>query len=321
MLHQDVRYRTVYFTAVTITTMFDKFLDTVLRYPRSSVTIATAILLLLVGVLWWNLLWMNPQHIFSDMLANNLTTTSVTKHMSAAGNGQTINQYVRLEMGSTNAADWLVTATQSNSAVTSESIGTPSTGYIRYVKIATVSNAQSKVANFSSALNVWGKADGKTDTSLSQLFNETLLDINNAPLPPIGNVPAVIGHGLVSYMLNQGVLSVNYNNAKSEVVNGHNVYTYAVSVHLGPYVRLMQSFAQSLGINSLESVDPSQYTSLPPVSLTMSVDKMSHQLVRVDYPAANFVQSYSDWGLLTPISLPSKTITTTELQARIQSIR
>ena len=301
--------------------MFDKFLDAVLRYPRRSALIAAAILILIVGGLWWNLVWMSPQHIFTDMLANNLTTTSVTKHMTAEGNGQTINQYVRLEMGSTNAADWAVTATQNNSSVTSESIGTLNAGYIRYIKIAAQSNAQTKVANFRSVLNVWGKADGKTDTSLSQLFSETLLDINNAPLPPIGNVPSVISQGLVSYMLNQGVLSANYNNAKSEVVNGHNVYTYTVSVHLGPYVRLMQSFAHSLGISSLESVDPSQYTALAPVTLTMSVDKMSHQLVQVDYPAAGFVQSYSDRGLLTPINLPNKTITTSELQTRIQSIQ
>jgi hypothetical protein len=300
--------------------MFDKFLDAVLRYPRRSATITAAVLILIAGVLWWNLVWMNPQHIFADMLANNLTTTSVTKHMIAKGSGETINQYVRLEMGSTNATDWVVTATQSNSSVTSESIGTPNTGYIRYTKIAVQSGSQSKADNFNSVLNVWGKADGKTDTSLGQLFSETLLDINNAPLPPIGNVPAIISQGLVSYMLNQGVFSVNYGNAKSGTINGHDVYTYTVSVHLGPYVRMMQSFAHALGISSLESVDPSQYTALPPVTLTISVDKMSHQLVQINYPAAGFAQSYSDWGLLTPINLPSKTITTTKLQAQIQSI-
>jgi hypothetical protein len=299
--------------------MFDKFLDAVLRYPRRSAALAAAILLLLVGVLWWNLVWMSPQHVFVDMLANNLTTTSVTKDTTAKGDGQTINQSVRLEMGSTNATDWVVTATQSNSSVTSESIGTLSTGYIRYTKIAVQSGKQAKTDNFHSVLNIWGKADGKTDTSLDQLFSQTLLDVNNAPLPPIGNVPAIIGQGLVSYMLNQGVLSVNYNNAKSEIVNGHKVYTYTVLVHLGPYVRVMQSFAHALGISNLESVDPSQYTALPPVTLTMSVDKMSHQLVQIDYPAGGFVQNYSDWGLLTPISLPNKTITTTALQARIQS--
>jgi hypothetical protein len=301
--------------------MFDKFLDTVLRYPRRSATIAAAVLIFIVGVLWWNLIWMSPQHIFADMLANNLTTTSVTKQMTATGSGQAINQYVRLEMGSTNATDWVVTATQSNSSVISESIGTLNTGYIRYIKIATQSGTQGKADNFSSVLNVWGKADGKTDPSLGQLFSETLLDINNAPLPPIGNVPAVISQGLVSYMLNQGVFSVNYKNAKSETINGHDVYIYTVSVHLGPYVRMMQSFAHALGITSLESVDPNQYTALAPVTLTISVDKMSHQLVQVDYPAAGFVQSYNDWGLLTPINLPNKTITTTELQTRIQSIQ
>lgn len=297
--------------------MFTKFIDSILRNLWRSVAIAIAVLIVLLGLLWWDFVWQSPQRVFNDMLSNNLTTTSVTKHLIVSNSTQSVDQYVRLEMGSTNTSEWLVTATQSNTSVTSDSIGTPTTGYIRYTQIA----AQKNVANFNKVINIWAKADGKTDPSLSQLFSQSLLDISSAPIPPIGNVSYSERQALVSYMQNQGVFSNIYSKVTSQTIEGHGVYTYHVLVHLGPYVRLMQSFAHALGINSLNSINPDQYSTVAPVSLTLSVDKVSHELVLVTYPISGFEQSYSDWGLLTSITLPHQAITTTALQDQIQSLK
>jgi hypothetical protein len=301
--------------------MSDEFVDYLLRHLRWSITIAVIIVVLIVGFVWWNFIWQSPQHIFSDMLTNSLDTNSVTKQLIASTNSQSINQIVRLEMGSTNAAEWLVTVSQSNTSVTSDSIGTPTTGYIRYTSIAIHPSTVSKAAEFKSLVNVWGKDDGKTDVSLGTLFNKTLLDILNAPLPPIGNITGSERQSLVSYDLNQNVFTVNYAQVKSANFEGQNVYIYPVAVHLGPYVRMMQSFAHSLGITDLESYNPDQFSTLAPVELNISVNKLSHEMVEVSYPANGFIQTYSDWGLLKSVPIPSKTIPTTILEARIQSLQ
>jgi hypothetical protein len=284
--------------------------------------VGIALLIVFIGLVWWNVAWQNPRRVFEDMLANNLATRSVTKHASANGNGQGVDQYVRLEMGGTNAADWLVTANHVSSSVTTESLGTPTSAYIRYTHIETQQKSKSgKPYDFRSVLNVWGKGDGKADPSLGQLFDQSLLDIASAPLPPIANLPASEQHTVLGYMRDEHIFTPSYNNVKRETVNGRGVYTYQVSVSLGAYVRLMQAFAHDLGLNILDTIDPSQYSTVPPVVLSVSVDRASHQLVKVSYPGSGFSQSYADWGLALPIAIPHTSISTTELQKRIQSIQ
>ncbi|MGH7142048.1 MAG: hypothetical protein ACREF5_01065 [Candidatus Saccharimonadales bacterium] len=301
--------------------MLDRQIDSILRHSRRSLIIAVVLTVVIGSLLWWEYIWQSPQSAFNGMLANNLTAASVTKYINASSSTQSVNQYARLEMGNTNAADWLVTATQSGSSVTTESIGTPTTGYIRYTNILTNLKPESvKKLDFNKVLNVWAKSDNKTDTALKQLFSQTLLDISSAPIPPIGDFPPAQQQNLVSYMQNQNIFAPSYKNVKSQVVNGENVFTYTVAVHLGPYIRLMQAYAHDLGMTSLDSLDPSQYSTVPPVSVLMSVNKTSHHLVSITYPSTGFIQSYSNWGLLTSISLPHKTISTTELQSRLQSL-
>lgn len=296
--------------------MVDTLLEKIVRYPRHSAVIAIVVLVLAAGFGWWNFVWQSPQRVFEDMLAGNLATTSVTKHAAASGNGQSIDQYSRLQMGGANAAAWLVTATQGSSSVTTESIGTPAAGYIRYTHLA----AATQPHGSDHVLDVWAKGDSKTDSSLGQLFSGTLLDISNAPLPPIANLPENEQQSLLTYMRDEKIFTPSYTNVKRETVDGRGVYTYAVAVQLGAYIRLMQAFAHYLGLTGLDTIDPSQYSTVPAIALTMSVDRASHQLVRVTYPQNGFAQHYTDWGLSTPVAVPSKAISTTALQNRVQAL-
>jgi hypothetical protein len=300
--------------------MFDSLPLAIMRHPRISAACGVILLLLAGSFIWWQFIWQQPQRVFTDMLANNLATPSVTKTAAANGNGESVTQNVRLQMGGTNAADWIVSATQTNSSVTTESIGTPTTGYIRYLHIAARQAVGSKPYNFSQVLDVWGKSDGKIDPSLNHLFNQTVLDISNAPLPPIGNLPDSARQNLLAYMQRQSIFVPSYATVKRQTIQGRSVYTYSVAVHLGAYIRMMQAFAHDLHMADLDTVDPSQYSTVPPITLTISVDRVSHELSQVSYPGSGFSQSYTSWGVLSPIILPSKVITTTALQSRIQAL-
>lgn len=291
----------------------------VLRHPRCVFAGGVLLAAIAAGALWWQLAWQNPRRVFEDMLANNLSTTSVTKVAGLDNAGQSVRQYARLEMGGTNAADWLVSASQAGSSVTTESIGTPAGGFIRYTHIALPAAAKHP-QSLAGAVNVWGRSDGKTDPTLDHLFAQTLLDLSTAPLPPIGNLPAAQRANILAYIRDEKIFTPDYTNVKRAVVDGRRVYTYSVSVQLGAYVRMMQAFAHDLGLSDLDSVDPGQYATAPPVTLSVSVDRASHQLVAITYPGTAYAQSYTDWGVLTPVAIPARTITTTELQRRIQAV-
>ena len=255
------------------------------------------------------------------MLNNNLQTTSVTKHITGSANGQSINQYVRLQLGSTNAAQWLVTLKQTNSDVITESIGTPTEGYVRYVKASTSQkHADGSAYNFSPVINVWAKADAGTASTLKQLFGQTLLDMSTVPTPPIGNVSPAQRENIVQFMRDQTAFTPDYKTMQRKEVDGRKVYVYKVSVKLAPYLRMMQAFARDVGLRDLDSIDPSQYQSSPPVNLVFEVDAAGHQLRAVSYVDQGFTQTYSGYGITTPIQVPTKTISVTELQTRLKKL-
>lgn len=256
------------------------------------------------------------------MLANNLHTRSVTREAKASGNGEKVEQDVRLQMGSTNAGEWLVAVKQANSSITTDSIGTPTAGYVRYTHVATTQKrSNGQPYDFSKIINTWGESKPSDNSSLSQLFSQTLLDISTAPLPPIANLSPGAQQNILAYMRDQKIFTPSYESVKHETVDGRRVYTYTVAVQLGAYVRMMQAFAHDLDLTSLDTIDASDYSTTKPVSLTMSVDPASHQLVRVAYPSTGFSQTYTDWGLATPIQLPSHTIPVSDLQQRLQAVK
>jgi hypothetical protein len=292
------------------------------QYTRALYIGSGIILLIIAAFLWWQFVYQNPKHVFSAMLANNLQTTSVTRHHKQSGNGQSVDQTVRLQLGSTNAADWLVQVKQSNSHVTTESIGTPETGYVRYLSAATTqkhSNGQNY--DFSKLLNMWGKADPKDSKNvLNQLFSQTLIDVGTAPLPPIGNLQPEDRQDVLEFMHDQSVFKTDYKKVKTGTVDGLPVYIYPVTVKLEPYLRMMQGFARDCGMHQLDSVDPAQFRTAPAIKMTFKVDSWSHQLREVDYPSAKFTQTYTDYGLTLPIQVPEHSISVTELQSKLQKL-
>lgn len=282
---------------------------------------AGLVFVVVIALLWWNFIYQSPRRVFESMLTNNLRTSSVTKYEKTVSGNQKAEQYVRLQLGSTNASQWLVSISQPGLNVTTESIGTPTTGYVRYIKASsTKKDASGKQADFSSILNVWGQAAPKEQSSLTQLFSQSLLDIGTVPAPPIANLSAEQQENITAYIKEQNVFVPDYKNVKRATIDGREVYQYNVTVKLAPYVRMMQVFANNVGLKDLDSLDPTQYQSAQPIKITMSVDVNSHQLKQIGYAGSGFTETYSDYGLSAPITIPTKTISATELQARLQKL-
>lgn len=266
-------------------------------------------------------MYQSPNKAFNDMLYNNFATSSVTKHQQESVSGQSVDQYVRLNLGSQNASRWYVTVRQpNNTTVVTDSIGTPDAGYVRYVSIKTKQkNKSNKPLNLTPLLNVWGKSTDKT-TPLTNLFSQAVLDIRQAPMLPVGNLSAEHRNNLLEFIHDNNVFVPDYRSAQKKKVNGKDVYEYQVKVNLAQYIQLSKAFAQDLGLHDLDTADPSASQNVKPANLIVDVDRESHQLVRASYPDGNYAQSYSDYGIIEPIKIPSKTIPVSELANRLQNL-
>src|SRR3990167_11352258 len=94
-------------------------------------------LLLLAAFLWWTKVFNSPQNVFWGMLDNSLSTSSITRYVSENAGDSSTERYMRLQTGSTNAAQSLELTKQGSTIVTKETIGTPTVDYVRYARIQT----------------------------------------------------------------------------------------------------------------------------------------------------------------------------------------
>jgi hypothetical protein len=279
--------------------------------------VIVAAVLAAVIALWWSQVFMSPKRAYEEMLVNNLTTSSVTKSELSSSNGQSILQHVSFSLGGVNAARWLVTIQNNGGAVTTESIGTPTTGFVRYVEI----NDPKQSRDYSGVLNIWAKGDVSNGQPLKELFSQALLDVGSAPVPPLGNPTPEVRANLLDYIKDEAVFTPSFKNVKTDVINGRKVYVIRVSVKLAPYINMMRAFAQAYGLTSLDEINPADYQAAKPVELIISIDKLAHTMARVAYPRTGFVETYSGYGLQNTIRIPTETISTSQLDRRLKNVQ
>lgn len=287
-------------------------------YNRRALGLSYAILALgLIFAGWFHWIYLNPERVFKGMLKQNLQTTSVTKHIKQTTDSQAITQLIRLQSGSTNASDWLTTIVQSEDSATTETISTPTETFVRYTAL----KRQGKpLKNTNGVLGTWAKPNQTQQESGANLYSQTMLDSYIAPGLPIANLASTQARQLLDYQQSQKIFTPDYTHVKRQVINGKKVYIYTVSVKLEPYVKLMQLFAADLNLAALSSVSASQYHNSKPVTVSLAVDPISRQPVRLSFPIAHFSEDYQDWGLEQGITLPKKTITLDQLQAKVQAL-
>lgn len=290
------------------------------------VYVAGAVILLVSGYLWWSKVYLNPQRVFWSTVNNSLSTKGVTTELDQSAQGSSLKQIVQMELGTTNMAHSLTTLNQGNTEVKTEIIGTSEADYTRYRSIKTdQKNAEGKSLDVSKVVGVWSKSDDtqqtETQSSGHQLFAQAVLGIGL----PVGSVPMPIGEvspgqreDLVREMKSENMYTIS-KDVKKERKAGRLLYTYDVKIQTILYVRLMKEFARDLGLHELDAVDPNTYQSAQPISVKLTVDAYSHQLVSVD-SGQGYTQTYSGYGLPLKASIPKNPISTQELQKRLGAL-
>jgi hypothetical protein len=286
------------------------------RSPRWITGLACALLVASV-LMWWKFVYLSPKRAFEDMLVNNLTTTNVTKNVLSGSNDEANLQRISMHLGAQNIIRSLATVRSSTGSATTETLATPNAGFVRYTSITDTQTKQ----NYSAVINRWATSAKGASDDVSKLFSQSLLDVNSAPVPPLGYVEAEKRDELLDYMRDEQVFTPDYSTVKQQVVNGRKVYVYDVSVKLAPYLRMMQEFSHVYGLKDLDAISPTDYQSATPIRIALSVDKVSHEMSRIAFASNGFNETYTDYGVAKHIELPTKTITTAELSNRLKALQ
>lgn len=269
---------------------------------------------------WWHYVRSHPRRVFMAMLANNLQTTGVTRHLVQATEAQTLDQMVQLATEPDQLVHSRTVLSQTGNveaAVVTESWGTPTTDYVRYLDVITSQRTKDgQELDFSTIKNVWGQSHHPDGTTNGELYSETILGAF-----PLANLPAPERQKLLKFINDQAVYEVDYNRVERTKSGGRPRYTYHVRVKPETYINMLKQFGEYIGLTQLRDVDASAYQNAQPFNLEVTVDVWSRQAVAVTYAEAIREERFSSFGLRAGGELPTATIDIDELQRRVQNIR
>jgi len=284
--------------------------------------IAGTLLLLICSVWWWFAVYLGPKHVFWSMIHNSLSVSSVVLRTEQTSGGDSLKQLIHVDTAGADRAHSITTLKQNGTEVKTEIIGTKDADYTRYVSI----NSNTK-ADTSKVKNVWSKSDGTRQTeaqsSTHQLYAQAVLGIGL----PLGSTPVPVGaltpkqrQTLYDLIRQERVYAPDYSTVKKERKHHRLLYTYDVKIQAILYVRMMQVFAKDLGLTELEAVNPNAYRDSPEITVSLTVDALSHQLASVNFTELNYSQRYESYGLPLTAEIPKHTISAAELQKRLSEI-
>lgn len=291
-----------------------------IRKNRKPITWSVLIIIVILGslALWYKNIYSDPRRVFNAMLENSLRVASVTKQVEQGDESQTLNQQIRLQAGSMHVAQSLTNLSQKGLAsanVVTESIGTPTSDYVRYRSIETdQKSATGGNLDFSKVLGVWGKSEASGETS-GELYNETILGVI-----PFGNLSASDRQKLIFMVSSLDVYKVEYANVKRVTVNGRPTYEYRVKVLPEAYVTMLKSYARMAGLTQLRDINPANYADASAIEFTVTVDVITRRLSSVVYESGR-QENYVSYGNEVGVKLPEDAVSVDELQQRIQQVQ
>ena len=276
--------------------------------------VAAGCLLLILSVALWRAKANSPQNVFWDMVGNNLSTRSITKHVIGDSTAAKSDQYTQVTFGAQNFSHNIVTLTQKsgedNTVVKTESIGTPQADFSRYNSIQTNrKNAVGQLPDFSNIEGVWGKS---SDQASAQYLSQAMFGV-----VPFANLNAAERARIVKLIKDSKV----YSPAFDKVATQNGDYVYSVELSPVPYLKLLAELSKATGVHSLVNADVDDYKDSPSLKLTVSVDKRSHQLKKVKYDSGGQEETYESHGLNAGVQIPDKTIPMNELETRVANIQ
>lgn len=286
----------------------------------SRLIVFLGVFIMIVSVwLWWTKVHNSPNNVFWGMISNNLATPGITRHVVQKSSADSLDQYIQLEFGSVNAVHTRATLTQTDSSgktvVKSETIGTPTTDFNRYLKIETPQkNKQNKPIDTSNVIDVWAKTDQSKNLAPTSNFSQSVFTI-----VPYGNLGYDARNSLVDYIKDNDVYDMS-KPAQSIQHNGRSAYIYYIDVDPVAYIKSLEKYAKAMGLGNV-GLDADMYANSPALKVELTVDKLSRQLTKIYYPDSQQEETFMSQGLQPQTILPDKTVTVEELQKRIQSIQ
>jgi hypothetical protein len=279
-------------------------------YQGLAISSILVLALLIGGIAWYYQSYSNPTNAFWGMVGNNLSVMSISKKSAQKSQQVETTTLTRVSFTPTPQIHFIKEITDNSvspsAKLTVEAIGTPQADYQRYSKVERVLQTGKKV-DYSSIYNLWLKnpnAGGRPQLVGSSLFGSMLF----------GNLPASSSEQVMSKL--HKAYSPHF--SKEDSYNGRKSYDYFVDINLRAYASAVKTYATMIGLKAA-APDPNSYPISAKVTLRLSLDVLSRQLVKTEYKDVDgSTEYYSGYGISTPAEIPTQIATVDQFQRAIQ---
>ncbi len=267
----------------------------------------------------WNLTVQQAEpRVFYDAIRLSLTSPGVACEISKESNGGSSKQRIVLDLTSRTDASSMTELSEGDAKVVTEGIATKTDDYVKYVSIkAPGKNADGKPHDFSKILNVWGK-QSRADLGGNSLFDQAAF---GGCVVPLADLPNDKADALMAEVEQGTVYKTDLGRVERTNVNGRPVYAYNVTLTGPTYIKFMKKVAAAAGVKSLDKIDEEAYAERTPEKLKFMINRNNHKLEQVVYNDRTQKVTFSDYGKRPDITVPAGTISTVELQKRLEAVK
>lgn len=276
---------------------------------RAVVGASIGLIIIVVGLFGIGQSNATPQEVFWAAVRNSMNTTGLTIKTTSTASGTKEVVLSQLDFGQYPKTRMLSELSTGGAVAKAETLTTPSAQYTRYDYIRKLKNG--KPEDFSRVIGLWAKVARYSHNEIPEAYAQVLLD-QLLPLP-IGNLTNSERASLFEQIQDGQIYTINFAKTKRTTYQGRPAYTYAVSIQPVLYLQLIKSYAPDLNMHQLDQLNPNTYDGEPNVQAAWTVDVKSKQLVEADYGNGR-VQTYSGWGVPITTTVPTHTVSATELE-------
>lgn len=270
------------------------------------------------GYYWYTSVLTNPDRILSDMLDKSLQTTSVQRTISQENNQTNVEQDIFLaftpEVYARSLTNLEETSSIGVSKVTTETIGTADTDYVRYNSIDVATRQNTAKQNFDNVLNVWGKREGNPETGQSTSFLNDALFV----AVPFGNLNTEQRKELKAEIAKTQLYTIR--ETKTEFIDARPVITYTMDIKPQALITVLAKYVELTGVGSSAQLDPAQYEGAPSTPIKIQVDLLSRHVNEVSFDSSGRTEFYGAYGGVRDTQYPTETIDVDELQTRLTEV-
>ncbi len=267
--------------------------------------------------LWWARVYTSKSSVFRGMLLNNLSTRGFTKSLKQEEAGESLQQVSQIQFGGQYLAnvktDIVQPAQGGEIKVSTQTLSTPTEDYVRYTSVDMPQVDGAAKRNFSSLTSIWGKsikAEGGGSTFLESIYG----------IVPFGNLPSKQRNELLAMIHSKDVYKTDFSKTEVKQEDDRTVYVYDVEVNLRAYAEVIKSLDKTLNLKQMDKLNPDDYQNADPVKIKLTIDKLSRRLTKIYYQEEQRQEEISGYGISKNIDLPKDTISSQELEGRLQQI-